>query len=305
MGIEINTARQGIANTQESGRHAQKHTGQNGTVFAGDQNRFWDPLGEKRKDAQKKAMRIVGNAFDTESKVDDAMEAKRSHIMQLEADSQKLNQEISHLDASKAELAKTYGIDPNSREQKDLELMEKSQDKKAVLTEEERARLKEIIKNPLTEYQTQSLQLDKVQKTLTQRLAANESMIRQDYGYMTGVTLARLKSAPMVDAKKEAEEIIEKAEAEITEALFTEGKDHVDEEMQKTKEEAAKKAEEQKKEEERKASAKEEPAVTTPMEEILVLDGIKTDVQKEMQNILSDSKLLPEDIKGAAVDETV
>ena len=42
-----------------------------------------------------------------------------------------------------------------------------------------------------------------------------------------------------------------------------------------------------------------------PMEEMLTLEQAKTDVQKEVQNIVDKMKLVAEDMKGAVVDKSV
>ena len=40
-------------------------------------------------------------------------------------------------------------------------------------------------------------------------------------------------------------------------------------------------------------------------EQTLQLDGVKTDIQEEIKDIVNKMKLLEEDIKGAVVDTTV
>ena len=55
---------------------------------------------------------------------------------------------------------------------------------------------------------------------------------------------------------------------------------------------------------EKKEAAK-ELTEEMPMEEILTLEQAKTDVQKEVQNIVDKMKLVAEDMKGAVVDKSV
>ena len=104
---------------------------------------------------------------------------------------------------------------------------------------------------------------------------------------------------------------MEEASEEIVGMLFEEGKEHLDEE-QKLREEQAEKIEKEKEEQEafieaqkEKKEAAEELTEEMPMEEMLTLEQAKTDVQKEVQNIVDKMKLVAEDMKGAVVDKSV
>ena len=121
-----------------------------------------------------------------------------------------------------------------------------------------------------------------------------------------------LPSTPIVMVtKSEEEDIMEQAGEEIVGMLLEEGKEHLDEE-QKLREEKAEKLEEKKEEQEafieaqkEKKEAAEEFVEDMPMEEMLTLEQVKLDVQKEVQNIVDKMKLVAEDMKGAVVDESV
>jgi chromosome segregation ATPase len=121
----------------------------------------------------------------------------------------------------------------------------------------------------------------------------------------------RLKSSPMLEANKEAEEIMDSASKEILGMLFDEGKDHIDEEQKKQEEQAEalkeKKEEQEELIEKRKEDREEAEELT---EEIIQgTDDVSgknlSEVQQELKEILDKMKLIDEDIKGAQVDEVL
>jgi chromosome segregation ATPase len=121
----------------------------------------------------------------------------------------------------------------------------------------------------------------------------------------------RLKSSPMLEANKEAEEIMDSASKEILGMLFDEGKDHIDEEQKKQEEQAEalkeKKEEQEELIEKRKEDREEAEELT---EEIIqgtddVSGKTLSEVQQELKEILDKMKLIDEDIKGAQVDEVL
>ena len=137
--------------------------------------------------------------------------------------------------------------------------------------------------------------------------------IEMENSIIRATRLERLKKDPMVKAQKQAEEVMEAASEEIVGMLADEAKDHIDEEMEEKKEAAQEKAEEEKELEEKLEKIKEKKedqeelaeAIGELTEQTLQLDGVKTDVQEEIKDIVNKMKLLEEDIKGAVVDTTV
>ena len=126
-------------------------------------------------------------------------------------------------------------------------------------------------------------------------LAEEKSALQEEYdncqqdmkveiATISAIRLERLKHHPMADAKKQAEAIMEQAEK-----------------IEEKREEQEAFIEAQK---EKKAAA-EELVEEMPMEEMLTLEQVKQDVQKEVQNIVDKMKLVAEDIKGAVVDQSV
>ena len=131
------------------------------TVFAGDLN--LDPIAEKKKKAQEKAMKIMQDAWAQDRAVADSIAKREENAAKMRDEIKALNDEIGELNDKEAALMEEYNIDPDSQEQKDLELLKKQQDiNKGLLsgnslTEEELARLKELEQVPRTEYQERAL----------------------------------------------------------------------------------------------------------------------------------------------------
>jgi chromosome segregation ATPase len=121
----------------------------------------------------------------------------------------------------------------------------------------------------------------------------------------------RLKTSPMLEADKEAEEIMDSASKEILGMLFDEGKDHIDEEQEKQKEQAEALKEKKEEQEELVEKRKEEEEEAEELTEKIIrgADDVSgktlSDVQQELKEILDKMKLIDEDIKGAQVDEVL
>ena len=142
------------------------------------------------------------------------------------------------------------------------------------------------------------------------------------------MTIERLKHHPMVDAVKEADDILENASKEIVGMLTDEAVDSMDEKFEEEIEEAEENKEE-KKEEEKIEAAKEHreemEALANPekaeqeynradsspdilegdpvTEALLKMDKVKTDIQQEVSDMVMKMNLVADDIKGIKVDE--
>ena len=78
-----------------------------------------DPVAAKRAQAQKKAMKILGDAFAGESKIDDDMSERREKIKSLTQEIADRKQDIKGLEDAKAALLE-QGADENSEEVRQL-----------------------------------------------------------------------------------------------------------------------------------------------------------------------------------------
>ena len=300
--------------SQRHGRAQQQECGKK-NVFAGGMNQNFDPIAQKRQQAQKKAMQIVGDTWENERKIDLDMEERRNKIARLQNDIRQADDSVREMEDARQALRESYGVEADSKEQKDLELLAKEIDsqtpgKKVSLTQEEREEIERIKAQGLTEYQERSLGMKQDAQFYEKQIEEMRGEIDTENAVIRGTRLERLKKDPMVGAGKQAEKIKEAASKEIVGMLIDEAKDYIDEEMAEKTEEAEKKAEEEKEQEEKLEKLKEKKeeqeelteAIADLAQDTVQLDDVKTDIQQEIKDMVTKMKLLEEDIKGAAVD---
>lgn len=271
--------------------------------------------------ARKQAMKLVGDAWDRDQKVSksiaDMIDEKKSKLDELS----QLKRQMNDMDSMKSKYMEEYQIDPDSQEQKDLELLEKYQNNKYgafsdKFSEEEIERLKELQDQPLTEYQEKVLAVNYARDGLSvayERLANEIKGLAQSIG---DAKVEQEKSQDMMKAQDAAEQILDAADQEILGMLYEEGKEHIEEEAEREEDKAEKLAEEKEEKEERLEKQKEE---RKEQEEILdagdKADKMKLDVradkttdsqveeaQKSIQKILEENNMINEDIKGIEID---
>lgn len=289
-----------------------------GAIFAGDLNARIDPIAQKKQKAKEQAMKIVGDAFDGDRKIDEEIQERRNKIAQLKADIGKANAEVNDMEKRREQLGEEYGIAQDSEEERALTLLEKEADakipwKKVSLSKAEREEIARIKADGLTEYQQRSMEMKEYCTYYEKRIYEMETEIKAEDAVIRSTRLERLKSDPMVKANKQADAVMEAAGEEVVSMLMDEAKEHIDEEMEEKKEAAEKKAEEkealeeklEKAKEKRKEQAELTEVITESTQQIVELDNVKSDVQDEVQKVLNKMKLLEEDIKGAAVDEVL
>ena len=300
-------------------RNGKKQTGglsSGGSVNANELNIRFDPIAAKREEAKKKAMDIIGKAFANESKIDDDLNKRRWHIRELSDENALATKEIKEYEDMRLALRDRYGIDPDSQEEKDLRLLEKEidslrPDSKINLTEDDYKELKRIKEAGLSEYQERSLEIRSYEGPAKETIYQNKLEIQTENAIITAVELERLKSHALLDAQKQAEDILDDASKEIMGMLADEAKEHIDDELEEKIEDSKEKAEEKKELEERIEKVRDDKKEREKIsEDILesVAEMIKTsselnDAKQEIKDMMSKMKLIEEDIKGAAVDE--
>ncbi|MDE5679107.1 MAG: hypothetical protein K2I01_01565 [Lachnospiraceae bacterium] len=313
MGDSTRAMRRQELEAQQSGKEKKK------SVFAGDLNGTQDNILLKKQQARKQALKVVADTWSGDKKIDNDLEERNEKIKSLHDEVRNAKKELSEIAEQQEDMRKRYGVDADSEEQKDLELLLKSREAKRnpeiSLTEEEQERLKEIEGQERTEYQNRALEMDSFGDYHRGVISEAEKQIEAENRIIRDIKLERLKKDPMLNAQKQADAIEEAAGEEILNMLVEEGKEHIDEEQEEKKEQAAEakeKKEEQeellaKRKDERKEAEKraEELAESMPVEELLGLDKTQDEIQKEIQNIVDKMKLIAEDIKGAAVDTTL
>ncbi len=289
------------------------------SVFAGELNGIQDNILVKQQKARKEALKVVTDTWSGDKKIDNGLKERRERIKSLQEEVGNAKKELADIARQQEDLQERYGIDADSAEQKDLELLLKSREAgrnpEVSLTKEERERLAGLAGQELTEYQSRVLELDSYGDYHRAIIAEDEKQIEIENKIIRDTKLERLKKDPMQGAQKQAEAIEEAAGKEILGMLAEEGKEHVDKE-QEEKEEQAEEAKEKKDEQEellaKRKDEREEAkkraealAESLPTEQLLSLDKIQEDINREIQNIVDKMKLIEEDIKGAAVDQTL
>lgn len=321
------------------GRKAAKQQ-RKATIFAGDLPLNKDPIALRRQQAQKKAMKFVQDAWNSDRKIDQSQEEIRA-LQRAQWDDVEYNMElVQECKERKENLRQQYGVDMDSQEQQDLELLMKGahHDPDHPLTEEESARLEVLQGQPLTEYQKKCLEINDEQYLFENRgRVATENAVELQRS-LTDMKIERLKFHKMADAQNNAEKVMEQASDDIQGMLIEEAKDHVDETYEEKREAAEKKAEEKEAEEaklelrkeqkelmearveevrtdsheaesaqkEQEKDAREEASLLKDMAEAgMDVAGSGAAVKNEIKDILNKMKLIEADIKGIEVDEEI
>lgn len=163
MQIRANANENQIINTGSAARdraaqRAGKQFGKNGrkSIFAGDIGVQQDRITQRRERAKKKALKIVGDAWNGDKKIDQSISEVRDRVVQLNAEKEENLTIISGTEEQKEALRKQYGVSADSQEQKDLELLERAAEaerkfKFNMLTEDEWKQVDELKKRRLSD----------------------------------------------------------------------------------------------------------------------------------------------------------
>lgn len=250
------------------------------TIFAGDlnpqENSLQSRIEQKKKEAQKQAMKVVGDAFSGDKAIDEDIEKRHQNIEELVEDRQRLLEEKAGVDTRAEDLEKAFEAGEISAE----------------------------------DYAVEKKNLREETQVYENQISANENQVKQENSTIRATKMEKLKHREMEKAQEQAEDILDAARDEIVGMVVEEGKDRIEEEAEEREEQAEEIKEEKEELEERIEAQKEhrreeeEILEDMPTEEMLTLDKIQDDVKQEVQNILNKMKLIQEDIKGAAVDTT-
>ena len=298
-------------------RQQQHKKEEKANYFAGNLNQdlFENKLLQKKKEAQEKAMKVVGDAFESDKQIDNDLRERRDKIASLEQENQKLQSQINEISERQDDLMAQYGITADSQEQKDLELLRKKdkwlKGEGETLTKEEFERVSQLESEGLTDYQKRQREWDAEKKHFQKDIDKNNEEIFLENAIIRGTKLERLKHSPMVKARKEAEAILDASSKEIIGMIMEEAKDTIDE-KNKEEQEKAEKLEEKQEEQEtfiekqkEKREENEELLENMPMQEMIQMGQLKEEIKQEIKNIISEMKLAAEDIKGAVVDKNL
>lgn len=283
---DTESAAKNVERTIRNGHHKKEDKKQGNNIYAGNIG-TQDRVSEKYARTQKKAIKKILDQFAADTQIDDEMKGRSSHIEELEADSREIRDKLSNLDARRQELQEAYQeVEPGSQEQKDL-----MQD---------------------------MLALDDAKGFYHSQLEDNKKEIDVEKATIEATKKALLKVHPMVDAQKEADELMEAARQEALGMLFEEGKNKLEEDAQKMQEKIEENKAEQLEEELRRAKMEEEEAQRREREEAMqetvfsatmqVVTSTQQSaemIQSTIKNLIQDQTLLDVDLKGLRVDKQV
>ena len=300
-------------NADTASRNSQE---KNKTIYAGSLLREFplrDRIQQRRAQAQERAMKIVGDTWNGDKKIDEELNRSRERIRELQPSNKDAQDSIRDLKAESEAQAELYQVEPDSEEQQDLELLKKAQAASRPfsgikLTEEEGERLAEIQDKELTEYQTRQLEINKRVLDYQETISLTNRKIEVENAVIRGIRLERLKKDPMLEAQQEAETVMEAARDEAVGMIVDEAKEHLDEEQEEKEEEAEaireKKEELEEIQEKRDEREKELEQLIEdmPVEEMTDLNQTVEGVKQQIQKVLNEVNLIEEDIKGAKVD---
>ena len=207
----------------------------------------------KRLRARKQAMKLISDAWKSADKTDKNIDDMKLDKLNKLDEITELKKKVSDLENEKEAYRVDYGVDKDSQEQKDLELLEKYQNNRYgsaedTFSKEELERLKELQNTPLTEYQEKVLKLNSSQIHFKDEIGQKELKIACTTASIALAEIDRDKSQEMLKAQDSADQIIGAVEGEVKNLLVAEGKDNIDDKAEENKEkadEAEKKQEEQ------------------------------------------------------------
>lgn len=275
----------------------------------------------KRLRARKQAMKLISDAWKSSDMRDKNIEDMKLDKLNKLDEITELKNKVSDLENEKEAYRADYGVDMDSQEQKDLELLEKYQNNRYgsaedTFSKEELDRLKELQNTPLTEYQEKVLKLNASQIHFKDEIGQKELKIACTTASIALAEIDRDKSQEMLKAQDSADQIIGAVEGEVKNLLVNEGKDNIDDKVEENKEkadEAEKKQEEQQEKiDEKRKERKEQEEIIEGQAEADKLEmnaNIRsndvdhvTEAQKQIVRIMKDNKMLNEDIKGIDID---
>lgn len=329
-----------VGGIRKNGKNDQtsSNTGNKQNIKANHINLQQDNIEMKRKSAQKKAMKIVGDVYSQDQAVQKDILERKDKIASLRESMNQAGEEIADYKKQIEDLKTSMGIEDDSQEQKDLDLLIKGKDDFWGLSKEEREEYKNLKKKEPTEYQSMVMERLNAIGELETNMRDDKLRLIGENVTIREVRKELLKSHDMLDANEAADKIEKAASDEIIGMIKSDAMDKIQEKLDEEMEKAEEKAEEKEKEEEKA----EEAALKKELEELktekrteeskgdiveqekVILSGETQNlnqsadldlltnaaakegkVQKEIQDIVDKMKLIMEDIKGAAVDTSL
>ena len=273
-------------------------------------------LDEKKTQAKKEAMKLIRDAFEGDQKISNEFNEKKRHVEELIKDKGEADKVINDIENERKKLRDEYGLTENSKEEKELKLLEKDfksglPGSDVSLSEEERKAVAEIKERGLTEYQSRSMEMLDYEKNYIAKSYSNTFEIQDENRSLGMMEREMFKNTSMIEAKKEAKKLEEEANEQVVTIAMDEAKDNIDSDIEEKKEEAERIKEKKEEIEERIDASKKR---RDEMEEFSekILEGAESmsrtsksvdEAQQEVKEMMSKMNILEEDIKGITVDD--
>ena len=163
----------------------------------------------KRLRARKQAMKLISDAWKSADKTDKNIDDMKLDKLNKLDEITELKKKVSDLENEKEAYRVDYGVDKDSQEQKDLELLEKYQNNRYgsaedTFSKEELDRLKELQNTPLTEYQEKALKLNSSQIHFKDEIGQKELKIACT---TASIALAEIDREEIIEGQAEADKL--------------------------------------------------------------------------------------------------
>lgn len=228
-----------------------------------------NPIQKQKANAVKQALRVQLKAFGHDSEIDDAISQSKDRIDELHAQAGQAIEELNTISEMRKQLEENKGAMSGE------------------------------------EYKAASEQYDEMEKVWDSRLDSARGAMESIGKSIVDIQINRGKTHEMVDANKEADQILAAASRNAISQMVQEGMDYLDE-LQEEQKQAAEKAkeEQEKKEAQRKASDSGEKTAAQEDRELTeaVLENADR-AKKEAQKMVQAQQLIEEDLKGLMMDE--
>lgn len=251
----------------------------NESIYAGDLELTGkNAISAQKALSQKHALQSMLDQFKKGRRIDENIEKRELHKKALVQDVRDIEKKLAMINDSREYALEFSNVDHNSQEHINLEIMQKKLNGKRLTEEEEEIydslgvdiylfsrsirnpeklspeQRKAADQMPLTAYQRELLTDDIIEGMLQSDRAKKRMQKEEESHNIEGIKQARLSSAPMAEAAREAEALIKQAGQEALAAMFMNGKESID----KNREENEEKVEEikEKKQKEQKETEK-------------------------------------------------
>lgn len=193
---------------------------------------------EKKIEKERQALKLKLDQFMSDDEYNQEMKTHLEREAELKQDAVNNYKEVTSLEEKKQLAQEAYGVEDGSEEQKTLEEIEAIREKQKSgqeLTKEELERLGKT--DDLTDYQKQVLEYDDAIDEYTRRAENSSKTAASHQSAVESMKQALLQVHPMVDASKQANEMIQDALKEEQNTLMAEMKENYDEKVEEEKQE--------------------------------------------------------------------